>query len=55
MSEETTTPVEDLKPVRAEVYKENTSISLELPVDYVMRFNQILLEFVPFKDQETLS
>lgn len=52
MSENTTTPVEDLKPVRAEVYKENTQISLELPVDYVIRFNQMLLEFIPFKDQE---
>jgi hypothetical protein len=52
MSEETTMPVEDLKPVRAEVYKENTNITVELPVDYVMRFNQMLLEFVPFKDQE---
>jgi hypothetical protein len=51
MSEETV-KTEDLKPVRAEVYKENTQISLELPVDYVVRFNQMLLEFIPFKDQE---
>ncbi len=52
MSEETVTPAEDLKPVRAEVYKEDTSISVDIPVAYVMRFNQLLLEFVPFKDQE---
>lgn len=52
MSEETTTPAEDLKPVRAEVYKEETSIEVNIPVAYVMRFNQLLLEFVPFKDQE---
>lgn len=52
MSEETTTPIEDLKPVRAEVYKEDISINVEIPVAYVMRFNQLLLEFVPFKDHE---
>jgi hypothetical protein len=52
MSENTTTPAEDLKPVRAEVYKEETSIMVDIPVAYVMRFNQLLLEFVPFKDQE---
>lgn len=51
MSEQTveTTPQ---KPIRAEVYKENEKVTVELPVDYVVRFNQMLLEFIPFKDQE---
>lgn len=43
---------EKAKPVRAEVYKEDVLISLELPVAYVTRFNQLLLEGLPYKDQD---
>jgi hypothetical protein len=38
--------------IKVEVFKPDTTIKLELPVNYVMRFNQFLLEFIPFKDEE---
>jgi hypothetical protein len=42
----------EVKPIVLEVYKENTTITVDLPVTYVTRFNQMLLEFIPFKDQD---
>lgn len=48
MSEEN----KEVKPIILEVYKEKTVIKVDLPVAYVTRFNQMLLEFIPFKDQE---
>ena len=38
--------------IKVEVFKPDTTIKVELPVNYVMRFNQFLLEFIPFKDEE---
>ena len=35
-----------------EVYQDNSTINVELPVEFVMRFNQLLMEFIPFKDQD---
>jgi hypothetical protein len=43
---------EEKKKMILEVYKEGTTVKLDLPVEYVYRFNQLLLEFIPFKDQE---
>lgn len=42
----------EVQPIVLEVYKENTTITVEVPVAYVSRFNQMLLEFIPFKDQD---
>jgi len=35
-----------------EVYKENTTISVDLPVEFVKRFNELMFDFIPFKDEE---
>lgn len=43
---------EEKKKVVLEVYKEGTTVDIKLPVEYVYRFNQFLLEFIPFQDQE---
>lgn len=43
---------EEKKKMVLEVYKEGTTVNIKLPVEYVYRFNQMLLEFVPFTDQE---
>lgn len=48
MSEET----KEVKPIILEVYKEDVVIKVDLPVAFVTRFNQLLLEFMPFKDQQ---
>jgi hypothetical protein len=37
--------------VNIEVYKPNSTIEVKLPSIYVQRFNQLLLEFMPFKDE----
>lgn len=50
MSEET----KEVKPVKVEIYKPDVNITIELPVGYVARFNQMLLEFFPFKDEQHL-
>ena len=50
MSEET----KEVKPVKVEIYKPDATINIELPVGYVARFNQMLLEFFPFKDEKHL-
>jgi hypothetical protein len=50
MSEET----KESKPVKVEIYKPDVSINIDLPVGYVARFNQMLLEFFPFKDEQHL-
>lgn len=52
MSEENKEVKPEVKPIVLEVYKENTTINIDLPVAYVSRFNQMLLEFIPFKDQD---
>lgn len=38
--------------VKLEVYKEDSVIKIELPVKYVYRFNELLMNFIPFRDQE---
>lgn len=43
---------EKKEPLKVEIFKPNTIIKLELPVTYVERFNQFLLDFIPFKDEE---
>jgi hypothetical protein len=43
---------ENKETIKVEVFKPDTTIKLELSVNYVMRFNQFLLEFIPFKDEE---
>lgn len=43
---------EPKKPIEVEVYKPDTVIKIDLPVAYVQRFNQLMLEGIPFKDQE---
>jgi hypothetical protein len=48
MSEEN----KEVTPIILEVYKENTTINVDIPVAYVSRFNHMLLEFIPFKDQD---
>jgi len=35
-----------------EVYQDNSTVTVDLPVELVMRFNQLLMEFIPFKDQD---
>lgn len=35
-----------------EVFKEDIIITIEVPVAMVTRLNQLLLEFIPFKDEE---
>ncbi|NDC95596.1 hypothetical protein EB077_09860, partial [bacterium] len=42
---------EEKKKLTVEVYKEGTTIDVKIPVEYVYRFNQLLLEFIPFTDQ----
>lgn len=39
------------KLIETEVLKENTVITIELPVEYYFRLNQFLFEFFPFKDE----
>ena len=46
---------ESKKPIRVEVFKPDTVINIELPVAYVERFNQFMLEFIPFKDDQHLK
>ena len=41
----------EVKPIVLEVYKENVTVNVDIPVNFVSRFNQLLLEFIPFKDQ----
>jgi hypothetical protein len=43
---------EEKKKLTIEVYKEGTTVDIKLPVEYVYRFNQLLLEFIPFTDQD---
>jgi len=43
---------EKKSPLQVEVFKPGTTIKIDLPVAYVERFNQFLLEFIPFKDEE---
>tara|TARA_R110000868_G_C10916146_1_gene765321 strand:+ start:972 stop:1289 length:318 start_codon:yes stop_codon:yes gene_type:complete len=43
---------EPKKPVEVEVYKPDTVIKIDLPVAYVQRFNQLMLEGIPFKDHD---
>lgn len=43
---------EEKKKMIIEVYKEGTTVDVKLPVEYVYRFNQLLLEFIPFTDQD---
>jgi hypothetical protein len=43
---------EEKKKLTIEVYKEGTTVDVKLPVEYVYRFNQLLLEFIPFTDQD---
>lgn len=43
---------ETKEPLKVEVFKPGSTITVELPVAYVERFNQFLLEFIPFKDEE---
>lgn len=38
--------------IKVEVFKPDTTIKVDLPVNYVARFNQFLLEFIPFKDED---
>jgi hypothetical protein len=35
-----------------EVYQDNSTVTVDLPVELVMRFNQLLMEFIPFKDED---
>jgi flagellar biosynthesis component FlhA len=51
MSEETN----EVKPIKVEIYKPEAVITIQLPVGYVARFNQMLLEFFPFKDEQHLK
>lgn len=43
---------ENKGPLKVEVFKPETVINIQLPVAYVERFNQFMLEFIPFKDEE---
>lgn len=43
---------EEKKTVEIEIYKKDSTIKLNLPSVYVQRFNQLMLEFLPFKDEE---
>jgi hypothetical protein len=43
---------EKKEPLKVEIFKPDTIIKLELPVTYVERFNQFLLDFIPFRDEE---
>jgi len=43
---------ENTEKVKVEIYKEDSTIKLELPVAYVLRFNEMLMNFIPFENQE---
>jgi hypothetical protein len=43
---------EEKKTVEIEIYKKDSVVNLTLPTLYVQRFNQLMLEFLPFKDEE---
>lgn len=40
------------KKIIVEVYKEETTINVDIPVGYIYRFNELLTTFIPFKDEE---
>jgi len=43
------------KITEVDVYKEGVIIDIKLPVAFVTRFNQLLLEGIPFKDVEHVA
>jgi hypothetical protein len=43
---------EKKSPIKVEVFKKDTTIKVDLPVAYVERFNQFMLEFIPFENEE---